>query len=175
MVKQSVIIRLSRPLFYEVVSELQRPHPFAAERVGFLFTRAGSGPVGTTLLFPVDYMAVPDDRYVDIHKPRVGAAINGDAIRGAMQRVMTTGLGVLHVHLHDHTGRPHFSPTDWRDLPNLARSFQHANPDLIHGALVLSRDAAAGAVWAPNQSSDQPVLPRIALVGYPLSICEEKR
>lgn len=175
MVRQSVIIRFARPLFEDVVSDLQRPHPFAAERVGFLFTRMGSGPAGTTLLFPVDYVAVPDDQYVDVRKPWVGAAINGDAIRGAMQRVMTTGLGVLHVHLHDHSGQPHFSPTDWHDLPDLARSFQYADPNLIHGALVLSHDAVTGAVWVPNRSSGGPLLPRVSLVGYPLRIFEGER
>ena len=36
-----VIIRIARPFFEDVVSDLRRAHPFAAERVGFLFTRVG--------------------------------------------------------------------------------------------------------------------------------------
>lgn len=168
----SVIVRIPRPLFEHVLSDLRRPHAYAAERVGFLFTRAGSGPQGTTLLFPVEYLAVPDDQYLDEDDPWVGAAINGDAMRGAMQHVMATHLGALHVHLHDFPGRPHFSPIDWRDIPDLARSFQHADPNLIHGALVLSPDAAAGAVWLPNQLSGKPLIPRISIVGFPLRTFE---
>lgn len=164
----SVIVRIPRALFERILSDLRRPHPFAAERVGFLFTRAGSGPPGTMLLFPVEYLAVPDDQYLEDSDPWIGAAINGDAIRSAMQHVMETHLGALHVHLHDFAGRPHFSPTDWRDIPDLARSFQHADPNRIHGALVLSPDAAAGAVWLPNQPMSQPLQPHIAIVGYPL-------
>lgn len=162
----SVVIRLARPLVEQLLTDLRRPHPFAAERVGFLFTRIGTGPAGTTFLFPVDYLPVPDNQYV--HTTRVGAAINGGAIRSAMEHVMVTELGALHVHLHDHCGVPRFSRTDWRDLPDLARSFQHANSHLIHGSLVLSSDAAAGAVWLPDGVSREPLLPKIALVGYPL-------
>lgn len=169
---ETVSIRLARPLFERVQCDLRRPHPFAAERVGFLFTCTGSGPAGTTFLFPVDYLVVPDSQYVDARKPWVGAAINGDATRGAMQQVMATGLGALHVHLHDHRGVPRFSPTDWCDLPDFARSFQHADPHLIHGALVLSRDAATGAVWLPNQPLRKPLVPRISIVGFPLRTFE---
>jgi len=169
-VNDRVSIRLARSLVEHVLSDLRRPHPFAAERVGFLFARRGSGPPGTTFLFPIDYLAVPDDQYIDGLAQWEGAAINGDAIRSAMERVMTMKLTALHVHLHDHSGRPNFSRTDWRDLPGLARSFQHADPTLMHGGIVLSRDAAAGAVWLPKEASGEPVFPRISIVGYPLRI-----
>lgn len=165
---ESVIIRIARPLYERVLADLERPHSFAAERVGFLFTRRGTGPAGMTLLFPVEYLPVADDHYLDEGRWDVGAAITGDAIRTAMQHVMVTGMGALHVHLHDHRGRPHFSPIDWTDLPGFAHSFQNADARLFHGAVVLSRDAAAGAVWRPGQAAQKPVQPRISLIGYPL-------
>lgn len=165
-----VSIRLARSLVERVLDDLRRPHPFAAERVCFLFARRGSGPPGVAFLFPIDYLAVPDDQYIDGLGLWEGAAINGNAIRSAMERVMTMKLSALHVHLHDHPGRPHFSRTDWRDLPDFARTFQHANPTLMHGGIVLSHDAAAGAVWLPNEASGEPVLPRISIVGYTLRI-----
>jgi len=167
--KTSVIVRLARPLYERVKRDLERPHPFAAERVGFLFTRPGAGPAGVALLFPVEYLPMEDQHYVEAADPGIGAAIRGDAIRGAMQRVMDTGLGALHVHLHAHHGRPRFSPTDLKDLPDLARSLQNADPRPLHGGLVLSHDAATGAVWRLGDRRDRPVAPRVS---YPLRIWE---
>ncbi|HKW22798.1 MAG TPA: hypothetical protein VJO13_15535 [Ktedonobacterales bacterium] len=166
----AVLIRLTRPLVEGMQADLRRPHPYAVERVGFLFARKGSGPPGTTLLFPIEYHAVPDDQYIEGLALWEGAAINGDAMRSAMERVMATKLSALHVHLHDHLGRPRLSRTDWRDLPDVARSFRHADPTLIHGGIVLSRDAATGAVWLPDVPIGEPALPRISIVGYPLRI-----
>lgn len=168
----SVHIRLARSLYEQVKTDLRRPHPFAAERVGYLFTRTGTGPEGITLLFPVEYLALPDDLYVEVADPQVGAAISGAAIRSAMQRVLDTDMGALHVHLHAHPGSPLFSRIDWRDLPGMAQSLHNANPYRIHGALLLSTDAITGAVWLSGPLGSAPVVPRVSLVGYPLRIVE---
>jgi len=170
--KTLLIIRLAGPLYERVKADLAHPHPYAAERVGFLFTRIGTGPHGTTLLFPVDYLSLQDNQYVDENDPLVGAAINGDAIRSAMQHVLNTGMGALHVHMHaHHRGRPYFSPTDWHDLPCIVQSLRNANSQLIHGALLLSQDTATGALWPPEQDLCEPIMPRVSIVGCPLRIC----
>jgi hypothetical protein len=124
------------------------------------------------LLFPTEYLALPDEHYVEVIDWRVGAAISGAAIRAAMQCVLDTDLGVLHVHLHPHPGQPQFSPIDRHDLPDIVQSLQHVNRHLIHGALLLSLDAATGVVWLPEQQCGLPVVPRISVVGYPLRIIE---
>jgi hypothetical protein len=170
--KTQLIIRLAGPLYERVKADLARPHPFAAERVGFLFTRIGTGPQGTTLLFPVDYISLRDDQYIDENDPLIGAAINGDAIRSAMQRVLNTGMGALHVHMHaHHRGQPHFSSIDWRDLPGIMQSLQNANSQIIHGALLFSQDTVTGALWPSERDVRKPVIPRVSIVGYPLRIC----
>ncbi len=167
-----LIIRLAYPLYKAVKADLTRPHPFAAERVGFLFSKVGIGPDGVILLLPVDYLPLPDEQYVDEGDPLIGAAINGAAIRSAMQRVLDSGMGAFHVHMHAyHTGCPHFSPTDWHDLPDIVQSLRSADARLIHGALLLSQDAATGALWLPNQDINMPLVPQVTLVGCPLQIC----
>lgn len=167
-----LIIRLADSLYEKVRADLTRPHPFAAERVGFLFTKTGTGPGGSVLLFPVDYLSLPDEQYIDENDPFVGAAINGDALRSAMQRVLDTGMGGLHVHMHaHHSGRPCFSPTDWHDLPDIVQSLKNANARLIHGALLLSQDMVTGALWLPDQDEHKPIVPCVAIVGSPLRVC----
>ncbi len=166
------LIRLTRALYEQVKADLLRPHPFGSERVGFLFMHQGIGPEGITLLFPTEYLALPDEKYVEVSDWRVGAAISGAAIRGAMQRVLDAHLGALHVHLHPHLGRPRFSLIDRHDLPEIAQSLQHANHRLIHGALLLSLDVATGVLWLPEQEGHAPVVPRVSIVGYPLRIIE---
>jgi hypothetical protein len=170
--KTQLIIRLAGPLYECAKADLARPHPFAAERVGFLFTRIGTGSQGTTLLFPVDYISLRDDQYVDENDPLIGAAIAGDAIRSAMQHVLNTEMGALHVHMHaHHRGQPYFSSIDWHDLPGIVQSLQNANPQLIHGALLFSQDTVTGALWPPEQDMCKPLIPRVSIVEYPLRIC----
>ena len=170
--KTQLIIRVASPLYEHVKADLASPHPFAAERVGFLFTRIGTGPQGTTLLFPTDYMPLQDNQYVDENDPLIGAAISGNAIRGAMQYILNTGMGALHVHMHaHHRGQPYFSSIDWHDLPSIVQSLQNANSQLIHGALLFSQDTATGALWLPEQDLQKPVIPRVSIVSYPLRIC----
>src|SRR5258708_1958291 len=117
-------------------------------------------------------MSLQDDQYVDENDPLIGAAINGDAIRSAMQHVLNTEMGALYVHMHaHHWGQPYFSSIDWRDLPSIVQSLQNANSQLIHGALLFSQDTATGALWPPEQGVCKPVIPRVSIVGYPLKIC----
>ena len=96
----------------------------AAERVGFLYARLTAGD--QLLVVMTSYVPVADKQYVV--DETVGARVNGDAIRAAMQGVIDTGQGVFHTHLHEWPGRPAFSPTDNRELPRLIPAFRAVGP-----------------------------------------------
>ena len=68
-----------------------RPHPHAAERVAFMYGRLAV--MTEPLILITRYVPVPDQQYVI--DPYVGARINGDAIRAAMQGCLDTGDGVF--------------------------------------------------------------------------------
>lgn len=160
-------IRLLKSLYERVLADLRRPHPFASERVGFLFARMGTAADATRLIFPLDYVPVPNDQYLPTTDLDVGAEISSEAIRDTMQRVMSTGEGAFHVHLHEHLGRPRFSHVDMKDFPLLVRSFQRASPASAHGGFLFSKDDCLASVWLPGQSN--PVTAeKITVVGYPL-------
>jgi hypothetical protein len=160
-------IRLLRCLYERVLADLQRPHPFALERVGFLFSRIGMAANNTHLIFLVDYLPVPDDQYLPATDLAIGAEISSAAIRNTMQRVMSTGEGAFHTHMHEQLGRPRFSRIDMKDLPLLARSFQHASPASAHGGFLFSKDDCMASIWLPGQS-DPVTAEKISVISYPL-------
>jgi hypothetical protein len=160
-------IRLLKPLYERILADLQHPHPFASERAGFLFARIGTIAPDTCLIFLLDYVPVPDDQYLPTTDFNIGAEISSEAIRDTMQRVMNTGEGAFHAHLHEHLGRPRFSRVDMKDLPHLARSFQRASPESAHGGFLFSKDDCIAAVWLPGQSHSITA-EKITVVGYPL-------
>jgi hypothetical protein len=159
----SIIIRLTRKLYEEVLSDLRRPHAHAAERVGFLYGRLAQAP--HPLILMTHYSPVADERYV--HDLDVGARIDGDAIRTAMQGVLDTGTGVFHTHLHEWLGRPGFSVVDNRELPKLVPAFQAVGRGQATGLFLLSPDSAIADVWLPGAQRPQRA-GRITIVGYPL-------
>jgi hypothetical protein len=158
-----VTIRLTRKLYEEVLSDLRRPHAHAAERVGFLYGRIAAAPEPIILM--TRYSPVPDERY--IHDLDVGARIDGDAIRAAMQGVVDSGDGVFHTHLHEWPGRPGFSVVDNRELPKLIPAFQAVGRRQATGLFLLSPDSAIADVWLPGAQRPQHA-GRIVVVGYPL-------
>lgn len=161
--------RLIRALYEQIVVDLSRPHPFAFERVGFLFSRQGTGDNGVPLVLAVDYAPVADADYESSEEPDVGAQIGTAAVRSVMQRIYATGDGAWHVHLHGHKGRPRFSSVDLGSLPPLVQAFGYAAPGQLHGALLLSNNYATATTWLANQTDDT-ALASVSIVGYPLSI-----
>lgn len=158
-------LRISKDLFEEVYDDLIRPHPFAMERVGFLFARLGEMEGRSRLIIPTKYWPVPDEQYIEDRY--VGARFNSATIRAALQYILDIGVGVFLVHMHEHLGRPWFSRTDRLELQKLVPSFQTVGMSAVHGALLLSQDDVVGLVWLPGVK--QPTyLSRITIVGYPL-------
>jgi hypothetical protein len=167
----TVHVRLTRQLYEQVRVDLLRPHPFATERIGFLFARLGNINSTTPLVLLTGYSPLADDRY--INDLSAGARIDSQAIRSAMQQVLNRKEGVFHVHMHDWPGKPRFSRMDRTELPRLIPSFQAAGPSFPHGLFLLSKDNFTAAVWQPGKT--QPAeADRITIVGHPLQVFERE-
>ena len=119
----------------------------------------------TLILLASSYAPVTDGDYIE--DPTVGARIGSAAIRSAMQRSLDSGMGVLHVHMHEGRGRPGFSLTDRKSMNSLMPSFFNITPNMPHGALVLNRDSIAGVVWKDKKT--QIAISRVSVIGYPCS------
>lgn len=141
-----IVIHLPRDLYVGVLVDLRRSHAHAAERIGFLYGRLTQGEV--SLIVMTRYVPIPDDQYVV--DDTVGARINGDAIRAAMQGVLDTGYGVFHTHLHEWPGTPSFSRTDNEEMPKLIPAFRAVAPNQATGLFLLSPDSAIADVWLPE-------------------------
>lgn len=161
----SPVLRIPRRLYKSVRSDLKRPHPFAAERVGFLSAAPGS-TTDSRLVLLSGYTSLPDERYVP--DPFSGARIDSRAIQGSLQRVLDTGRGEFHVHMHPGRGMPRLSRMDRDELPRIVRSLCVAGPRAPHGIVLLSQDSITAWVWLPEARA--PVRPsKVTIVGYPMS------
>ena len=158
-------IKILKDVYNNIVSDLERLHTFAYERVGFLYINVGRHNNNIEQIISTKYCPVPDDNY--IIDPKVGARINTTAIRTVMQRVLDTGEGVLHVHMHENIGTPRFSKTDRHSLLELIPSFQSCNSQTVHGALLLSKNSATALIWLPNEKSPV-IVNNITIVGSPI-------
>ena len=163
-------VRMPRRLSDEVRADLARPHPFAAERVGFLFGRVVSAGRGNYVVLMTAYEPLADDRYID--DPSSGARIDSQAIRGAMQGVLDRQEGAFHVHLHEWPGTPHPSPMDSEEIPLIVNGLRNAGPDLAHGIILFSIDEYAAWVWLPG-SKHSSRAQASSVVGHPLEIFAE--
>jgi len=152
-------------------ADLRRPHPFAGERVGFLYCRLANAKADHLIILMTAYVPLADERYLP--DPTVGARIDSAAIRSAMQGVIDRGEGVFHTHLHPWPGRPTFSLTDRTELPKLVSSFQTVGQSQAHGLFLLSDNEAYADVWLPGHKKPTAAS-RINLVGFPMSLIEGK-
>lgn len=160
-------IRIPRALVDQVRLDLARPHAFAHERVGFVFTRTGNRGGSTELLLGVGYQPVLDEDY--INDPRVGARYGAAVQRRLLERAAMDSVGVLHVHEHAHGGVPFFSGVDVDCVRGMVPSLRAVQPNQGHGALLLSRDSVNAMCWMPRGgqfSSDG----RVVVVGRPTEV-----
>jgi hypothetical protein len=91
-----------------------------------------------------------------------------------MQLAYTHGVGLFHVHLHDHMGRPSPSEIDLRETEQFVPDFFHVRPNLPHGALILSADSLSGRIWHPEDQKAK-VIGRFTIVGFPFSTFVERQ
>jgi hypothetical protein len=160
----SAQIRIERRVYEEVRSDLARPHKVAHERIGFLSASVGNQAGDQKVILLHDYVPVADSNYVRDHL--VGARINSDAIRMAMQKIMDTKKGLFHVHAHPGTGKPFFSKTDLNQQPKLLGDFLKVGQNFVHGLFLLSQDSCTALVLLPGTSSLYEVS-SISIVGFP--------
>ncbi len=168
-ISMSVVVRIRREFHAALVSDLQRQHPIAHERVGWIFAKHALAGREESLLFPVEYKPVEDENYVPDRS--VGACFNATAIRAALQHSRSTGLSCLQVHLHDHSGHTGFSGIDIATIDELAPSFRSIAPATVQGGLVLSRDSATARIWLPGLA--KPARSRVVIVGFPMRLVPE--
>jgi hypothetical protein len=127
-----------------VRQDLERPHAFAAERVGFISIRAANAGANL-LLLAHGYHPVDDDDYVN--DPSVGAMMGQEAIRKALNIALLQPVGMIHVHMHGHKGVPGFSGIDLSEQLSFIPDFFKVRKGMPHGAMVLSHDKAAARIW----------------------------
>lgn len=143
------IFRATDRFLHDIRHDLARPHPFAAERVGFISIRAASAR-GSLILLAEAYHPVAEEEYID--DPRVGAMMGQEAIRKALDIALLQPVGMIHVHMHEHRGRPGYSSIDLSEQVKFVPDFFKVRPEMPHGAVVLSLDRAIGRVWIDAQT-----------------------
>lgn len=149
-----VLFKITTDLLTQMRNDLERPHAFAHERVGFI--SAGVASVGRDIIVLArGYRAVNDEDYIDDRS--VGAMMGREAIRKALEWAMQQGHAVFHVHTHGGHGIPGFSGVDIRENRKFIPDFFKVAPKCVHGALVLSDTAARGQVWLERHGRDYPI------------------
>lgn len=159
-----VTLKIAGHLLDRVRSDLERPHFFAHERVGFL--TAGAAAVGSGLLLTVRaYLPIDDGDYESAYG--VGARIGSDAMRKAAQAAYRPPSTLLHVHTHGGRGMPKFSKVDLESAREFVPGFFQSCPRMPHGLLVLSDNAATGILWMDR--SREPIdIDRFVRVDRPI-------
>jgi hypothetical protein len=171
----TTIFRARGDLLDVVRGDLERPHRFAAERVGFLLCRAGHLSDDGLVILAEAYHPVEDDDYLP--DASVGAMMGPAAIRKAMQRAYAGGAGdisLFHVHMHGHHGLPGFSRVDVDESKKFVPDFFNVAPLMPHGTIVLSHDLAIGLCWR-GQTQVPTLIDRFTRIGAPMHMWEVKR
>lgn len=145
----NTMLRLTDRMLETIHTDLDRPHAFAGERVGFLTCGVADLSGGGLCLYGADYHPVADEDYED--DPRAAAMLGPGAFRKILQRIYNHPASVLHIHRHDHRGHPGPSSIDERESRKFVPSFWNVCPKHPHGTLILSFDALWGALWISPQ------------------------
>lgn len=148
----NVAVKMTGRLHDEIRRDLTRPHAFAAERVGFVFGKIGTGESGKLVLL-TRYHSIPDGDYID--DPTVGARLGSSAMTWAMEEVYRgrpEREGIFHIHLHNIPGETGMSRTDARDLPRMIPGFRSVGREAPHGIVILSQNH--GTAWASLPGED---------------------
>ena len=144
---QKIIVKIPRQIFDQANADLGRPHPYAAERVGFFSTRC-TVTKDIRLVHCVSYHPIDDRDY--LRDQDVGACIGSKAITDAMARSVNDSVGQLHVHCHGDRRIPRPSGVDRRGLPPVARSLRNANAKEVHGWVILGQTDAWASLLLPG-------------------------
>ncbi len=149
-----VRFKITTGLLASIRADLGRPHPFAFERVSFILAAAAQSASGV-LILAQEHHPVADEDYLP--DSSVGAMMGPEAIRKAMEQAFMKKVCVFHVHSHGGHGIPRFSDIDVRESAKFVPDFLKVAPQMIHGSIVLSDDAAAGRWWISGNSEPEDV------------------
>lgn len=161
-----ITVRIPETLLSAIRADLERPHEFAGERIGFVIGRSSVAMADQIVLLS-RYQTILDGDY--LRDKTVGARIGGEAIRKAMQLALSERACCFHVHMHPHAGAPGWSLTDLKEIPPIARSLACTVPAAVHGALLLSQDRAIGFTFDARLGTPVPIA-KIASVGERLRL-----
>lgn len=161
----NIQFKLTAAMADRVRRDLRRPHAFAAERVGFITCRFGLSQSGRLLILAYEYYPAADADYVD--DSRYGALLGANGFRKILQVALSNEVGIFHVHLHDHPGKPRFSGIDLREMAQYVPDFFNVRPGLPHGGLVFSATSMNGSCWLSKRSKGTPISEWV-VVGRPL-------
>lgn len=162
------MIKITRKLHTRILADLNRPHLFASERIGFLMCRSfRAGEVTDFACF--DYLPVFDDDYVE--DEFVGARINGNAIRAAMEIALLRKCSVFHVHTHGGSSTPAPSWTDNEECPGVAQSIHNALPQVPHGWMIIGNRGVFAEVL--DSSKNWSRFDEMGIVGLPMTTPEK--
>lgn len=170
----TVTLKMTGRLYDEIRRDLERPHPFAAERVGFVFGKMGTGVSGNRLILLTRYHAIPDAQYID--DPTVGARIGPGAMTDAMQAVFRARAareGIFHIHMHALPGETGMSRTDRREIPLMIPGFRSVGRHAAHGIVILSVDHGSAWVTLPGETTLIPCA-SISIIGAPLCVFDRE-
>lgn len=165
-------IKLTGTLHEEMLHDLKRPHPFAAERIGFTTGRISTLENGRLILL-TRYHVIPDHQYMKDNK--VGARIGSEAITWAMQAAYHgrgAREGVFHIHLHGHRGQTGMSGTDSREIPPMVAGFKSVGREAAHGIIILSLNHGSAWVWLPG-CDDSLQAASISVIGTPVAVFDQ--
>lgn len=168
-------LRLTRTLLNTMLADLRRPHPFAGERIGFVFGALGTLPSDGTLVLLSHYTPIDDDHYEE--QFGVGAYIGQSAMAKAMNDVYQLKeqrKGIFHVHLHDWPGPTNMSCVDEEGIPPMIPGFANISKDAAHGILILSEDHASAWCRLPGSKALDQVA-RVTVAGAPVAIFDRGR
>jgi hypothetical protein len=170
----NVAVKMTGSLYDEMRRDLERPHPFAAERVGFVLGKIGTASDAKLVLL-TRYHSIPDHDYID--DPTVGARIGPDAMTWAMQAVYhgrPAREGVFHIHMHACCGETGMSRTDAREVPPMIPGFQSVGRTAAHGIIILSIDHGSAWVRLPG-CKDLVACNCVSVIGTPVTVFERRR
>lgn len=156
--------KINAHLLASIRADLKRKHAFAWERVGFLQAGLARSADGVVIM-AAEYRPVDDADYT--YNPEVGAMINADAIRKAMDWAHSSQAGIFHIHAHEERGQTSFSETDNWGNARVIPTFFNLAPRACHGAVVLSDDSMYGEVWTRRDARPARI-DRFSVVGAPL-------
>jgi len=169
--KYDIQIRIPASIYKLMLDDLQRVHPYAFERVGFLYTTSKFEQGNKILVLAKRYVPVDDSDYIE--DDSVGAKINSTSIRKSMQLLLDNHEGGFHIHLHFHTGKPTPSYIDKEGIPGIIESFGNISPKQTHGYIILSKDSIFATVkYGREESYYEPS--KVSIVGNPMKFIYSK-